>query len=1092
MSASWCRLTGLVCAAVLALGGASSAAAHPLAASPPGGVTALPATPAPAAPAGTRSVDYRGVHLTVPSDWPVVDLDADPTRCLRLDIRAVYVGRPGNQQDCPAHRIGRADTIWLHPGSDRAATGSTATTSSATTVGTLKAHTGSDRVARTKVARFTAQDVQVQATWGSRESTVDDVLATATTSATSSSTTSVPTSPATKAGIAAAAPTSGTMTSTTNGTRSTARTTSTLATATTAAASGPRVFTGMGFDTCAAPSLATMRSWLASPYRAAGIYIGGSMRACPDGNLSASWVSQVSSMGWGLLPVYVGAQAPCVNQTGLATIDPKQPAAQGKAAAVDAAGRAAYFGLGAGSPIYYDMEAYAPSAACTSTVLTFLTAWTQELRARGYTSGAYGSTASLMVDMSRAGTTGFTAPDNVWFANWNGLQTLSDSANYPDFRDTYWSNGQRVHQYGTGSETWGGVTISIDANWVGGRVSGNPVPINYGAGIVGPSDPSFLFTGNMYYWKPNQGQGLQGRAYYTYTSYSQDGSVEENGATWSPGLSTGLYAVSAYVPATGATANVRYAVTDANGTTTKSLDQSTLTGWASLGSYYARNGTSVRVHASDSSTVSTTKQVGVDAMQFSLVATAPSAPTSVSAVPDNGLAAVRWTAATANGRAVSSYTVKASPSGQTVTVPGSSTAATVTGLTNETAYTFTVTATNDVGAGPASTPTAAVRPSSFSHVVPVTPTRILDSRYGTTTNPVHGALAAGASLDIKVAGGNGSPVPAGATGATINLTATAPQTAGFLSADSTATTGSSTANFAAGQTAANLLVGRLSPTGTLTIVNHSKGTVHVVADVTGYLTTSGTSHRWTSTTPTRLLDTRYGTKTNPVRTALAAGASLTIKVAGVSGSPVPVGATVAAVNLTATGPKTAGFLSADATATPGSSTANFAVGQTVANLLVGRLASTGTLTIVNHSKGTVHVIADVTGYATTASTSNQWATSTPTRLLDTRYGTRTNPVRSALAAGASLTVKVAGVSGSPVPAGAKAATINLTATEPKTAGFLSADSTAVTGSSTANFAVGQTVANLVVGRLTSTGTLTIVNHSKGTVHVVADVTGYLR
>ncbi|WP_344111868.1 hypothetical protein, partial [Terrabacter aerolatus] len=59
-------------------------------------------------------------------------------------------------------------------------------------------------------------------------------------------------------------------------------------------------------------------------------------------------------------------------------------------------------------------------------------------------------------------------------------------------------------------------------------------------------------------------------------------------------------------------------------------------------------------------------------------------------------------------------------------------------------------------------------------------------------------------------------------------------------------------------------------------------------------------------------------------------------------------------------------------------------------------------------------------------------------------------------------------------------------------GFLSADSTATTGSSTANFAPGQTVANLVVGRLSSAGTLTVVNHSKGTVHVVADVTGYLR
>ncbi|GAA2499992.1 glycoside hydrolase domain-containing protein [Terrabacter carboxydivorans] len=1130
MTTSWCRITALVGAAALGLGGASSAAAGSLAAAPAGPgpvVSATPSAPtapsapsaaapapaapgapgAPAAPVGTRPVDYRGVHVTVPADWKVVDLDADPTRCLRLDVKAVYLGRPGSQQDCPAHLVGRTDTLWLHPGSDRATAASTATTASASRVGRLTAHTGSDPVARTKVARFTAQDVQVDATWGSRESTVDDVLATATTSTTTASTPAPAPAPAPAPKTPSATTTSSSATTgasfapavATSGSPAIAPAVATTGsqalapTVTTAAASGPRTFTGMGFDACAAPSASTMQSWLSSPYRAAGIYIGGSMRACPDGNLSASWVSQVSSMGWGLIPIYVGAQAPCVNQTGLATIDPSQAAAQGKAAAADAAGRAATFGLGTGSPIYYDMEAYAPSASCTSTVLKFITAWTQELHARGYTSGAYGSTSSLMVDMSNAvGTSGFTAPDNVWFANWNGLQTLSDSARYREFPDGYWANGQRLHQYSTGSETWGGVNISIDANWVDGRVTGNPVPISYGTGIVGPGGPSFLFTGNMYYWKPNQGQGLQGRAYYTYTTYSSNGSVEENGATWSPSLSTGLYAVSAYVPATGATANTRYAVTDSNGTTTRYLDQSTLSGWSSLGTYLARNGSSVGVHASDSSTSSTTTQVGVDAMRFSLVATAPSAPTSVSAVPDNGRATVRWAAATANGSPVTSYTVKASPSGATTTVSGSATSATLTGLTNETAYTFTVTATNAVGAGPASTPTAAVRPSSFSHIVPVTPTRILDTRYGTTTNPVSTALAAGAALTIKVAGASGSPVPAGATAAAVNLTATAPQKAGFLSADSTATTGSSTANFAPGQTVANLLVGRLTSAGTLTIVNHSTGTVQVVADVTGYLTTSGTTQRWVATTPTRLLDTRVGTTSNPVRTALAAGAALTIKVAGVTGSPVPAGATAAAVNLTATAPQKAGFLSADSTATTGSSTANFAPGQTVANLLVGRLTSSGTLTIVNHSSGTVQVVADVTGYVTSTSTANQWASTNPTRLVDTRYGTSTNPVRTALAAGASLTIKVAGVSGSPVPSGAKAAAINLTATAPQQPGFLSADSTATTGSSTANFAPGQTVANLVVGRLTSSGTITVVNHSRGTVQVVADVTGYLR
>jgi hypothetical protein len=232
----------------------------------------------------------------------------------------------------------------------------------------------------------------------------------------------------------------------------------------------------MAFDTCAAPSASSMHAWLSSPYRGVAVYIGGSMRACGDGNLSASWVAQVHAMGWRLIPTYVGPQAPCVNQSGLATINPSTPTAQGIANADDAVARAKYFGMSPGTPLYYDMEGYSPSASCSRTVVSFLSAWTSQLHHLGYKSGAYGNPGSLMTDMSHAAASRtMTPPDNIWFAHWNGLKNTSDQASYPAFPNSDWNDHQRLHQYeGNLNQAYGGVGISIDADWVDGGVAGTP------------------------------------------------------------------------------------------------------------------------------------------------------------------------------------------------------------------------------------------------------------------------------------------------------------------------------------------------------------------------------------------------------------------------------------------------------------------------------------------------------------------------------------------------------------------------------------------------------------------------------------------
>ena len=87
----------------------------------------------------------------------------------------------------------------------------------------------------------------------------------------------------------------------------------------------------------------------------------------------------------------------------------------------------------------------------------------------------------------------------------------------------------------------------------------------------------------------------------------------------------------------------------------------------------------------------------------------PDPPTGVSGTAGNAQVVVSFSAPSDNGGlAITSYTVTASPGGATAT--GSSSPITVTGLTNGTAYTFTVTATNPIGTSDASSASSSVTP----------------------------------------------------------------------------------------------------------------------------------------------------------------------------------------------------------------------------------------------------------------------------------------------------------------------------------------------------------------------------------------------
>ncbi len=225
-------------------------------------------------------------------------------------------------------------------------------------------------------------------------------------------------------------------------------------------------FTGEAFDTCAAPSLATMAAWSASPYRGIGVYVGGPNRYCPQPNLTAEWVTEVTLQGWKLLPIYVGLQAPCSDHVTTIGITASQATAQGKDSARDAINSVAAIGLQPGSIIYADMESYDPNIpACRRAVLEYLGAFTKELHRHGYLSGVYANLTSGGTHLAAAyQSKSYARPDALWLARWDGKKSMTGFTGIPA---TSWSANQRAKQYlGDHYETYGGVKLRIDSNWV--------------------------------------------------------------------------------------------------------------------------------------------------------------------------------------------------------------------------------------------------------------------------------------------------------------------------------------------------------------------------------------------------------------------------------------------------------------------------------------------------------------------------------------------------------------------------------------------------------------------------------------------------
>src|SRR5215831_9710771 len=131
-----------------------------------------------------RLVHYHGYQVKVPGSWPVYDLAADPTRCVLFNVHAVYLGTPGNAQDCPAHAYGRTEALLIQSASSAGVPASAivlpATSAALPRKAALPAATAAAAdVSQVIQIEAPGPGVLVTATFGSDEAEIRTILASA-------------------------------------------------------------------------------------------------------------------------------------------------------------------------------------------------------------------------------------------------------------------------------------------------------------------------------------------------------------------------------------------------------------------------------------------------------------------------------------------------------------------------------------------------------------------------------------------------------------------------------------------------------------------------------------------------------------------------------------------------------------------------------------------------------------------------------------------------------------------------------------------------------------------------------------------------
>jgi hypothetical protein len=229
-----------------------------------------------------------------------------------------------------------------------------------------------------------------------------------------------------------------------------------------------------GFDTRTYPGPAAMRTWYdASPYYWVGYYVSA---PCYTGTTWTGRREEIASMGWGMAVIYVGEQdwsaiqppdtsaalpgARCTSEN----LDPEH----GRRDAVEADSILDAEGFAPGTPVFLDVERM---ERVSRAMESYVRAWfTHMLTIGRYTPALYAHerNATTLYEAARVAfvEAGRSDAPILWVARGGGFSVDSRPADSGILTASIWQGLFDTH------ETWGGVTLKIDANVASAAVPG--------------------------------------------------------------------------------------------------------------------------------------------------------------------------------------------------------------------------------------------------------------------------------------------------------------------------------------------------------------------------------------------------------------------------------------------------------------------------------------------------------------------------------------------------------------------------------------------------------------------------------------------